>query len=131
MSSLLIASADTRLVAPGGRRHRPLEGSRGQSRSPVGGRGRRRCGRRGDRSAVRWPGGASGSDRKAAAAERFAGTIISAFDVCEQVGAPLTQAQKVALLEAALLEFDGLEAQLNSLVAIGELLRGDDAGRPR
>lgn len=68
---------------------------------------------------------------KAAAAARFAGTIISAFDVCEQVGAPLTQAQKVALLEAALLEFDGLEAQLNSLVAIGQLLRGDGAGRPR
>jgi hypothetical protein len=71
------------------------------------------------------------STAKAAAAERFAGTIISAFDVGEQVGAPLTQAQKMALLEAALLEFDGLEAQLNSLVAIGELLRGDGAGRPR
>jgi hypothetical protein len=60
---------------------------------------------------------------KAAAAERFDGAIIAAFEVCEQVGWPLKQPQKVALLEAALLEFDGLEAQLNSLVAIGELLR--------
>ncbi len=63
---------------------------------------------------------------KAAAAERFAGAIVSAFDVCDQVGVPLTQAQKVALIEATLLEFDGLEAQLNSLVAIGELLRGSN-----
>jgi hypothetical protein len=31
-----------------------------------------------------------------------------------------------ALIEATLLEFDGLEAQLNSLVAIGELLRGSN-----
>ena len=60
---------------------------------------------------------------KAAAAERFAGAIIVAFEVCDQVGWPLKQPQKVALVEAALLEFDGLEAQLNSLVAIGELLR--------
>ena len=60
---------------------------------------------------------------KAAAAERFAGAIIAAFEVCDQFGWPLKQPQKVALVEAALLEFDGLEAQLNSLVAIGELLR--------
>lgn len=61
---------------------------------------------------------------KAAAAERFAGAIIAAFEVCEQVGWPLKQPQKVALVEAALLEFDGLEAQLHSLAEIGELLRG-------
>ena len=60
---------------------------------------------------------------KAAASERFAGAIIAAFEVCDQVGWPLKQPQKVALVEAALLEFDGLEAQLNSLVSIGELLR--------
>ena len=60
---------------------------------------------------------------KAAAAERFAGAIIAAFEVSEQVGWPLKQPQKVAFVEAALLEFDGLEAQLNSLVSIGELLR--------
>ena len=60
---------------------------------------------------------------KAAAAERFAGAIIAAFEVCDQVGWPLKQPQKVALVEAALLEFDGPEAQLHSLVSIGELLR--------
>jgi hypothetical protein len=61
---------------------------------------------------------------KAAAAERLAGTLVSAFDVCEQAGVPLSQLQKIALLEAALLEFDGLEAQLGSISAIDQLIRG-------
>jgi hypothetical protein len=47
-----------------------------------------------------------------------------AFDVCEQAGVPLSQLQKIALLEAALLEFDGLEAQLGSLAAVDQLIRG-------
>jgi hypothetical protein len=70
---------------------------------------------------------------KAAAAERLAGALVSAFDVCEQAGVPLSQLQKIALLEAALLEFDGLEAQLGSLTAIDELIRGlgRDEGLPR
>ena len=61
---------------------------------------------------------------KAAAAERVAGAIIVGFDVCKEHGAPLSQVQQIALIQAALLEFDGLEAQLSSLAVIEELLRG-------
>ena len=60
---------------------------------------------------------------KAVAAERLAGAVMSAFDICEQAGVPLSQLQKVALVEAVLLEFDGLEAHLRSLAAVEEQLR--------
>ena len=59
----------------------------------------------------------------AAAAERLAGAIVVGFEVCEEAGTPLSQVQKVALIQAALLEFDGLQAQLSSLAVIEELLR--------
>ena len=49
---------------------------------------------------------------------------MSAFEICEQAGVPLSQLQKVALVEAVLLEFDGLEAHLRSLAAVEEELRG-------
>jgi hypothetical protein len=58
-----------------------------------------------------------------AAAERLASAIVFAFDVCEESGVPLSQAQKVAVIEAALLEFDGLEASLNSLTSVAALIR--------
>lgn len=58
-----------------------------------------------------------------AAAERFARTIVVAFGMCEETCAPLSDVQKIAVIEAALLEFDGLEAKLGSLTSIGELLR--------
>ena len=41
----------------------------------------------------------------------------------EELRAPLTDVQKIAFIEAALLEFDGFEAQLGSLAAVGEVLR--------
>jgi hypothetical protein len=61
---------------------------------------------------------------KAVAAERLAGAVMSAFEICEQAGVPLSQLQKVALVEAVLLEFDGLEAHLRSLAAVEEHLPG-------
>jgi hypothetical protein len=61
---------------------------------------------------------------KAVAAERLAGAVMSAFDICEQDGVPLSQLQKVALVEAVLLEFDGLEEHLRSLAVVEEQLRG-------
>jgi hypothetical protein len=61
---------------------------------------------------------------KAVAAERLAGAVLGAFDICEQAGVPLSQLQKIALVEAVLLEFDGLEAQLCSLATVEEQLRG-------
>lgn len=60
---------------------------------------------------------------KVAAAERFARAIVVAFAVCEEARIPLSDVQKIAIIEAALLEFDGLEGQLDSLASIGELLR--------
>ena len=57
------------------------------------------------------------------AAERFARAIVVAFAVCDEGRMPLSDVQKVAIIEAALLEFDGLEGQLGSLADIGEALR--------
>jgi hypothetical protein len=57
------------------------------------------------------------------AANRFATAIVAAFGVCEEVCTPLTDLQKIAVIQAALLEFDGFEAELVSLASIGDLLR--------
>lgn len=68
---------------------------------------------------------------KAEAAERLSRAIVLAFEVCDEGGVPLSDMQKIAIVEAALLEFDGVEAQLSSSTAVGELLRdlGSDANR--
>lgn len=58
------------------------------------------------------------------AAERMAAAIVLAFELCDEQGAPLTQEQKVAVVEAALMEFDGFEAHLSGAVSLGTLLRG-------
>jgi hypothetical protein len=58
-----------------------------------------------------------------AAAERVARAVIFAFEACEEGGVPLSQVQKVAVVEASLLEFDGLEADLSSLAGVGALIR--------
>jgi hypothetical protein len=58
-----------------------------------------------------------------AAAERFARAMVVGFAVCDEARIPLSDIQKIAILEAALLEFDGFESQLDSLTEIGELLR--------
>ena len=55
-----------------------------------------------------------------AAARRFAGAIVAAFGVCDEVCTPLTDLQKITVIQAALLEFDGLEAELASLSRIGD-----------
>jgi hypothetical protein len=59
---------------------------------------------------------------RVAAAERFAGVIVSTFEKCDETSIPLSKAQKTALIEAALVEFDGFEAELSSLMRIAELL---------
>ena len=58
-----------------------------------------------------------------AAARRFAAAIVASFGVCDEVCTPFTDLQKITLIQAALLEFDGLEAELDSLSRIGDLLR--------
>jgi hypothetical protein len=64
-----------------------------------------------------------------AAAKRFARMLIAAFDVCEQEALPLSPIQKIALIQVALLEFDGLEAELGSLGRAIEILQ--ELGRQR
>jgi hypothetical protein len=59
----------------------------------------------------------------AAAAKCVARVIAVSIDACEEANIPLSELQKVALMESALLEFDGFGVQLASLVAVGELLR--------
>ncbi len=62
------------------------------------------------------------SAARVAAAGRFAGVIVSMFEKCDETSIPLSRAQKTALIEAALVEFDGFEAELSSLMRIAELL---------
>jgi hypothetical protein len=63
-----------------------------------------------------------------ATASCIARVVVDCFDACEEAGLPLSELQKVTLIETALLEFDGFGTHLGSLVALGELLRDlDDA----
>jgi hypothetical protein len=58
-----------------------------------------------------------------AAAERLASALGVAFDLCEERGAALSGVQKIALIEGAILEFDGFQAQAESLVAFDAFMR--------
>jgi hypothetical protein len=60
---------------------------------------------------------------RVAAAERLARAIVLAFETCDEGGVPLSQVQRVAVIEAGLLEFDGLERDLRSSERVAELLR--------
>jgi hypothetical protein len=63
-----------------------------------------------------------------AAARCIARVVTVCCDACEEAGRPLSELQKVTLIEAALLEFDGFGTHLGSLVALSDLLRDlDDA----
>ena len=46
-----------------------------------------------------------------------------AFEACDEGGVPLSQIQRISVIEAALLEFDGLDEDLRSQASVGELLR--------
>jgi hypothetical protein len=61
-----------------------------------------------------------------ASAERVARAIVLAFDTCDETGAPLSEIQKITVLEAILLEFDGFAAHLRTLASVGQLLRDLD-----
>jgi hypothetical protein len=58
-----------------------------------------------------------------AAAERLASAVVVALEFCEEAGAGLSQVQKIALIQAMLLEFDGFADHLGALEGVGELLR--------
>jgi hypothetical protein len=57
-----------------------------------------------------------------AAAERLAAAAVAAFDACDEAGVPLSPTQRIAIIEAALLEFDGFAAHLSSLAGVRRLL---------
>jgi hypothetical protein len=57
-----------------------------------------------------------------AAARCLARAVAVAFDACEQSDVPLSELQKVAVIESALLEFDGFGSHLTSLVPLSRLL---------
>lgn len=61
-----------------------------------------------------------------ASARCVARTIVAAFDACEEAEIPLSQLQRTAIVEAALLEFDGFDVHLRSFVVVSRLL--DDLG---
>ena len=58
-----------------------------------------------------------------ATAERLARAIVLAFEACDEGGVPLSQIQRISVIEAALLEFDGLDDDLRSQASVGQLLR--------
>ena len=57
-----------------------------------------------------------------AAAERIAAAVVSAFNSCEESGIELSEVQKIALIEAMLLQFDGFADQLRTIERVGRLI---------
>jgi len=55
------------------------------------------------------------------AAQRLASTMVCSFELCRDEGEPLSDRQKVAILTAAFLEFDGIEHELDSTLALEQL----------
>ena len=56
-------------------------------------------------------------------AERIARAIVLAFEACDEGGVPLSQLQRISVIEAALLEFEGLDHDLRAQANVGQLLR--------
>jgi hypothetical protein len=57
-----------------------------------------------------------------AAAHRVASALVAAFEACEEAGFGLSEVQKIALIEAMLLRFDGFADHLRTLEGVGQLL---------
>ncbi len=64
------------------------------------------------------------------AARCLARALIMAFDTCDQTGIPLSQLQRAAIVEAALLEFDGFRVHASSLATVSRLLGEMQSGDP-
>jgi hypothetical protein len=56
------------------------------------------------------------------AARCIARTLVVSFDACDTSDVPLSQLQRAAILEAALLEFDGFREQMSSLATVSRLI---------
>jgi hypothetical protein len=59
---------------------------------------------------------------QSAAAERIAAGLVVAFGACEEAGVGLSEVQKVAFIQAMLLQFDGFADNVRSLEGVGRLL---------
>ena len=60
---------------------------------------------------------------QSAAAERIASGLVVAFGACEEAGRGLSEVQKIAFIQAMLLQFDGFADSVRSLESVGRLLR--------
>jgi len=69
------------------------------------------------------PDDALSSTSYGATARCVARVVTCAMDACEDAGVPLSELQRVTIIETALLEFDGFGTHLASLAAIDRLLR--------
>jgi hypothetical protein len=56
------------------------------------------------------------------AARCIARALVCGFDACDEAEIPLTQLQRVAVLEAVLCEFDGFGEHLSSLGRVSRIL---------
>ena len=60
---------------------------------------------------------------QSAAAERIASGLVVAFEACDEAGVGLSEIQKIAFIQAMLLQFDGFADHVRSLEGVGRLLR--------
>ena len=59
-----------------------------------------------------------------AGAQRVARALTVGFGLCEEAGFPLSERQRISMLTAALLAFDGFQAETEGLLHIEQLLAG-------
>jgi hypothetical protein len=68
------------------------------------------------------------STTQVAAAERLGRSLTVGFGLCDDAGFPLSERQKIAILTAALLGFDGFQVETQGLLTVDRLIA--DLGRP-
>lgn len=69
------------------------------------------------------------STAQVAAADKIARVLVGAIDLCSDAGWPLSGLQRVELLKAALLEFDGFEVEVAAMLELERRLsRSASAG---
>jgi hypothetical protein len=55
-------------------------------------------------------------------AERLSRALTAGFAMCEEAGFPVSERQRVSMLTAALLAFDGFQAETERLLQVEQLL---------
>jgi hypothetical protein len=62
------------------------------------------------------------SSTQVAAAKRVAKALTAGFAMCEEAGFPLSERQRVSMLTAAFLAFDGFHAETERLLHVDQLI---------